>query len=82
MMALKARRTHFVALIYFFIGMLVVLMCGNVGLLLFARAASRESDLIVRTALGASRGRIVSQLFARRLFLAGWLPLSAWPART
>src|SRR5687767_4942672 len=61
----------FMLLIYFFIGMLVVLICGNVGLLLFARAASRESDLIVRTALGASRGRIVSQLFAEALVLGG-----------
>jgi putative ABC transport system permease protein len=61
----------FMLLIYSFIGMLVVLICGNVGLLLFARAASRESDLIVRTALGASRGRIVSQLFAEALVLGG-----------
>jgi predicted permease len=61
----------FLFLIYFFIAMLVVLICGNVGLLLFARAASRESDLIVRTALGASRGRIVSQLFAEALVLGG-----------
>src|SRR5687767_14565671 len=61
----------FMLLIYFFIGMLVVLICGNVGLLLFARAASRESDLIVRTALGASRGRIVAQMFAEALVLGG-----------
>jgi predicted permease len=61
----------FMFFIYSFIGMLVMLLCGNVGLLLFARAASRESDLIVRTALGASRGRIVSQLFAEALVLGG-----------
>ena len=61
----------FLFLVYSFIGMLVVLICGNVGLLLFARAASRESDLIVRTALGAGRGRIVSQLFAEALVLGG-----------
>lgn len=61
----------FMLLIYSFIGMLVVLICGNVGLLLFARAASRESDLIVRTALGASRSRIVAQLFAEALVLGG-----------
>lgn len=61
----------FMLLVYFFIAMLVVLMCGNVGLLLFARAASRESDLIVRTALGASRSRIVAQLFAEALVLGG-----------
>jgi putative ABC transport system permease protein len=61
----------FMFLIYGFIGMLVVLICGNVGLLMFARAASRESDLIVRAALGASRGRIVSQLFTEALVLGG-----------
>ena len=51
--------------------MLVVLVCGNVALLLFARAATRESEIIVRTALGASRGRIVVQLCAEALVLAG-----------
>ena len=61
----------FVALIYVFIGMLVVLLCGNVGLLLFARAVSREGDLLVRAALGASRARIVAQLFTEALVLGG-----------
>ena len=51
--------------------MLLVLVCGNVALLLFARAATRESEIIVRTALGASRGRIVGQLFAEALVLGG-----------
>jgi ABC-type lipoprotein release transport system permease subunit len=55
--------------IYFFIAVLLILICGNVGLLLFARAASREADLVVRTALGASRGRIVAQMFAEALVL-------------
>jgi putative ABC transport system permease protein len=55
--------------IYFFMIVLVILICGNVGLLLFARAASREADLVVRTALGASRGRIVAQMFAEALVL-------------
>jgi predicted permease len=55
--------------IYFFMGALVMLICGNVGLLLFARAASREADLVVRAALGASRGRIVAQMFAEALVL-------------
>ena len=57
--------------IYFFIAVLLILVCGNVGLLLFARAASRETDLVVRTALGASRGRIVGQMFAEALVLGG-----------
>lgn len=49
--------------------MLLVLVCSNVALLLFARAATRESELIVRSALGASRARIVAQLFAEALVL-------------
>ena len=51
--------------------MLLVLVCGNVALLLFARAATRESEMIVRSALGASRRRIVVQLFAEALVLGG-----------
>ena len=57
--------------VYFFIAVLLILICGNVGLLLFARAASRQADLVVRTALGASRGRIVTQMFAEALVLGG-----------
>ena len=49
--------------------MLLVLVCGNVALLMFARAATRESEIVVRNALGASRGRIVMQLFAEALVL-------------
>jgi putative ABC transport system permease protein len=56
--------------IYVFALMLLILVCGNVALLLFARAATRESDLVVRTALGASRRRIVTQIFAEALVLA------------
>jgi putative ABC transport system permease protein len=57
--------------VYSFGVLLLTLICGNVGLLLFARAASREGDLVVRTALGASRARIVAQMFAEALVLGG-----------
>jgi putative ABC transport system permease protein len=52
-----------------FFAMLLVLVSGNVALLMFARAATRDSEIIVRSALGASRARLVSQFFAEALVL-------------
>lgn len=52
------------------IGLLIVVISGNVALLMFARAATRESEIIVRSALGAGRGRIVAQFFAESLVLS------------
>ena len=50
--------------------LLLVVVCGNVALLMFARAATREREILVRRALGAARSRIVMQLFAEALVLA------------
>ena len=58
-------------LTYFFVIVLVMVVCSTVALLLFARAAARETEILVRSALGASRRRIVAQLFAEALVLAG-----------
>jgi putative ABC transport system permease protein len=55
--------------IYVFALMLVVLVCSNVALLMFARAATRENELVMRSALGANRSRIVVQMFAEALVL-------------
>lgn len=52
-----------------FIIMLLALVCSNVALLMFARAATRESEIAVRNAIGASRARIITQLFAEALVL-------------
>ncbi len=52
------------------IGLVVLLVSGNVALLMFARAATRESEILVRTALGASRGRLIAQFFAEALVLS------------
>ena len=51
---------------------LLVLMiaCMSVGTLVYARTATREGEIAIRTALGAGRARIIGQLFVEALVLA------------
>jgi predicted permease len=51
--------------------MLAVIIAINVGVLVYARTATRQREIAVRTALGASRRRIVGQLFIEALVLTG-----------
>lgn len=49
---------------------LLVLVCLNVAILVYTRTAMRQSEISVRSALGASRSRIVAQLFIEALVLS------------
>jgi len=49
---------------------LLVLVCLNVAILVYTRTAIRRGEIALRTALGASRGRIVTQLFIEALVLS------------
>jgi predicted permease len=50
--------------------LVLIIACTNVGMLTFTRTATRAGELAVRTALGASRTRILSQLFTEALIFA------------
>lgn len=84
---LRTQLAHPLRLLFGAVGLLLLLACANLASLTLARNQARASEVTLRLALGAGRGRIIRQLFTESLVLSvvagvAGLTIAYWASRT